>query len=221
MVLETLVPTLLWGALGIVYWYTFKFANWLDSKSSLKSSSFKDFCVYGFGALQCQQLVQPLWSFGKRHFRKITEEVEMMRYKTKFNLLRDEVVKANNELVDNKVFETYVAEGQQGTIMITNAIVKALVKTVKFYEQENIEAKEQVEGEQVWSKDAEQTCNRVASYITKLECKNEELKNELEEAQEKLESLRKENKGWESYIKELKEQNECYKTDNKNLIETA
>lgn len=57
-----------------------------------------------------------------------------MRYKTKFNLLRDEVVKANNELVDNKVFETYVDE-EQDTIMITNCIVKALVKTIKFYEQ--------------------------------------------------------------------------------------
>lgn len=69
--------------------------------------------------------------------------------------------------------------------------------------------------------DAEQTCDRLASYITKLERENEYIKNELEEAQEKLESFRKENKGWESYIKELKEQNECYKTDNKNLIETA
>lgn len=57
-----------------------------------------------------------------------------MRYKTKFNLLRDEVVKANNELVDNKVFEKYMNE-EQDTIMITNCIVKALVKTIKFYEQ--------------------------------------------------------------------------------------
>lgn len=57
-----------------------------------------------------------------------------MRYKTKFNLLRDEVVKANNELVDNKIFETYMDE-EQDTITITNAIVKALVKTIKFYEQ--------------------------------------------------------------------------------------
>lgn len=47
MGLEALVPTLLWGLLGIVYWYTFKLPIWLDSKLTLKSSSFKDFlCVW-------------------------------------------------------------------------------------------------------------------------------------------------------------------------------
>ena len=101
-----------------------------------------------------------------------------MRYKTKFNLLCDEVVKAINELVDNKVFETYVGEEQQDTIMITNAIVKALVKTIKFYEQANFEAKEQIEAEQLWRKDAEQTNVRIASYITKLERENKELKEQ-------------------------------------------
>ena len=54
----------------------------------------------------------------------------MMRYKTKFNLLRDEVVKANNELVDNEIFETYMDE-EQDAIMVTNTIVRALVKTIK------------------------------------------------------------------------------------------
>lgn len=58
----------------------------------------------------------------------------MMRYKAKFNLLRDEVVKANNELVDNKVFETYMDE-EQDTVTIYEGIVKALVNTIKFYEQ--------------------------------------------------------------------------------------
>lgn len=106
-----------------------------------------------------------------------------MRYKTKFNLLRDEVVKANNELVDNKVFETYM-DKEQGTIMITNAIVKALVKTIKFYEQENLEAKENLEEEQVWRKDAVQVSYRLGRSNTKLERENEELKNELEEISE-------------------------------------
>lgn len=41
MILESLVPALLWGVLGIVYWYTFKLAIWIDSKLTL-NNSFKE-----------------------------------------------------------------------------------------------------------------------------------------------------------------------------------
>lgn len=185
--------------------------------------------------------------------------MEMMRYKTKFNLLRDEVVKANNELVDNKIFETYMNE-EQDTTLITNHIVKALVNTIKFYEQadhkldsvvnyalsdcneylkdnlmfknhlrdfiscgmdhreastralvctiaginekvdnlqdlnvslmtKNNELEEQVESEQVWRNDAEQTCDRMRHYIIKLQRENKQLKNDIEYQERKNNKL--------------------------------
>lgn len=68
-------------------------------------------------------------------------------------------------------------------------IVKALVKTIKFYEQADRKKEEQLEEEQTWREDADQTCDRMSRYIVKLVRENEQLKNEIEYQERKNDKL--------------------------------
>lgn len=103
----------------------------------------------------------------------------MMRYKTKFNLLRDEVVKANNELVDNEIFETYMDE-EQDAIMVTNTIVRALVKTIKTYEQADYRLE----------RTGDYVISDCSDYIAKLEREYEELQELLTQRDKEINALK-------------------------------
>lgn len=187
--------------------------------------------------------------------------------RNKFDLLTNELVKANIDLSNNINFVSYMKTQDVQDILWGEAekiqyedIVKALIKTIKFYEQadhkldsavnyalsdcneclkdnltfknhlrdfistgmdhreaiaralyftivtinkkvdslqdlsvslmkENDKLEEQVKGEQVEREDAEQTCDRLASYIAKLERENEQLKNDIEYQERKNDKL--------------------------------
>lgn len=114
--------------------------------------------------------------------------------RNKFDLLTNELVKANIDLSNNINYVSYMKPQDVQDILWGEAekiqyedIIKALVKTIKFYEQADLTSTRDKRTR------TERTCDRLASYITKLERENEE----------------------------LKEQNERYEIDNKNLCETA